>query len=172
MASGDSAIEAAQLFRAHALYVRTFLCRLGLTDLWIDDAVQDVFIVAHAYGGYRPGPASPRTWLGAIAIRVAANARRKQSRITRVIVPHADVEKGLQRYLPDPTLGVALNEVELRDAVDRALGELSAADRDVLLRFYIQGEACKPIADAIGVPVGTVYRRLHHARKRFIALLS
>jgi RNA polymerase sigma-70 factor (ECF subfamily) len=149
------------------------LGRLGLTDLWIDDAVQDVFIVAHAYGGYHPGAASPRTWLGAIAIRVAANARRKQRRLSAVMVPHSDVERCLQRYSLDPTSATAaLSDVELRDAVGRALHELSAADRDVLLRFYIRGEACEPIAAAIGVPVGTVYSRLHHARKRFIALLS
>jgi len=160
MPTPGSTIGAGQLFRAHADYVRRFLLKLGLTDLWVDDAVQDVFIVAHACGGYRPGPATARTWLGAIAIRVAANARRAHARRARLLVA-------------DSTEILKNSPAEARPLdVDRVLHELDSLDREVFLRFYLRNESCAAIAVALGVPVGTVYRKLHDARKRFSALLS
>src|ERR1043166_4212655 len=70
-----AAQNAASLFRAHAAFVASFLFRLGLEPNEIDDAVQEVFLIAHRQGGYQPGPAQPRTWLAAIAIRVAMKAK-------------------------------------------------------------------------------------------------
>src|SRR5688572_23222583 len=73
-------VGADRLFREHSMYVAAFLRRLGIIEAAIEDAVQDVFLVAHTRGGYRPGAASARTWLGAITVRVAANARRARQR--------------------------------------------------------------------------------------------
>lgn len=159
MTTPGSTIGAGQLFRAHASYVRRFLLKLGLPDLWVDDAVQDVFIVAHACGGYSTGPATARTWLGAIAIRVAANARRKHRIRTKLL---ADDSTEILKHSPA--------EAHPLD-VDRVLRELDDVDRDVLARFYLHGEDCNDIARALEVPVGTVYRKLHESRKRFTALL-
>ena len=38
--------------------------------------------------------------------------------------------------------------------------------------YEIEGESCDAIASAFEVPVGTVYSRLHHARRRFIDAYS
>lgn len=160
---GDGWISADQLFRMHALYIRTFLRRLGLSDLWLDDAVQDVFMVAYALGGYRPGPATSKSWLGSIAVRVAANARRKQRRYAAVVIPIGDAPTRVLRTLADG---------QQAPDVYRVLAALEGVDRDVLSRFYLQGQDCPTIASALEVPVGTVYRRLHDARKHFAALLS
>src|SRR5260370_41260351 len=72
--------NAANLFRAHAAFVASFLYRLGLEPSEIEDAVQEVFLIAHRQGGYHPGPAQPRTWLAAIAIRVAMKAKTRHRR--------------------------------------------------------------------------------------------
>jgi len=37
----------------------------------------------------------------------------------------------------------------------------------VFLMFEIEGMSCQQIADQVGVPVGTVYSRLHSARVFF-----
>ena len=70
------------LFRAHASFVAAFLGRLGTPAAEIDDLVQEVFLVVHRKGGYEMGPAQPRSWLGAIAIRVASSRRRNAGRRT------------------------------------------------------------------------------------------
>jgi RNA polymerase sigma-70 factor (ECF subfamily) len=160
---GDGWISADQLFRMHAPYIKTFLRRLGLPDLWLDDAVQDVFIVAYALGGYQPGPATSKSWLGSIAVRVAANARRKHRRYAAVVIPIGDA--------PERVLRAHADGHQAPD-VYKVLAALEAVDRDVLSRFYLQGQSCPVIASALEVPVGTVYRRLHDARKHFAALLS
>jgi RNA polymerase sigma-70 factor (ECF subfamily) len=149
-----------QLFRRHASYVKAFLLRLGISTFWVDDTVQDVFIVVHACGGYRPGPATERTWLGSIAIRVAANARRKRNNYNKYIIE--DSSELLKHY---PAEAHPLD-------VNRVLHELDSVDREVLLRFYLHGEDGEAIASALNTPVGTIYRKLHDSRKRFIALLS
>ena len=51
--------------------------------------------------------------------------------------------------------------------VQRALDGLDFDHRAVFVLYEIEGEPCDAIAAALGVPVGTVYSRLHHARQRF-----
>src|SRR5262245_53119910 len=67
------------LYRAHASFVAGFLVRLGAPTSELEDLVQEVFVVAHRKGGYVTGPAQPRSWLGAIALRVAQASRRART---------------------------------------------------------------------------------------------
>jgi RNA polymerase sigma-70 factor (ECF subfamily) len=46
------------------------------------------------------------------------------------------------------------------------LGRLKSLDREALDAFYIRGHSLLEIAENLGVPLGTVKRRLHTARKR------
>jgi RNA polymerase sigma-70 factor (ECF subfamily) len=39
--------------------------------------------------------------------------------------------------------------------------------RAVFLMFEIEGMSCQEIADQMGVPIGTIYSRLHGARAFF-----
>ena len=47
-----------------------------------------------------------------------------------------------------------------------ALGRLKSLDREALDAFYIRGHSLLEIAEMLDVPLGTVKRRLHTARKR------
>lgn len=152
-------IGADQLFREHSAYVSSFLRRLGIAESGIDDAVQDVFLVVHSRGGYRPGTASARTWLGAITIRVAANARRARRR-RREVADDQVLEHHTDSIAPD----VIAEQREELAQVERTLLSMSDAHRLVFLRFAISGHSCDDIALAMGVPTGTVYSRLHAAR--------
>ncbi len=160
--ANDVALDADQLFRVHSVYVAAFLRRLGVSDESVDDAVQEVFLVAYTRGGYRAGPASPRTWLGAICIRVAANARRATQR-RREKQHDGLLESAPESVAPD---AVAEQRQELAN-VERGLCEMSDIHRLVFLRFAVAGQSCDEIARAMGIPTGTVYSRLHAARNRF-----
>src|SRR5262245_42304924 len=154
--------NAASLFRAHAAFVASFLFRLGLEPAEIDDAVQEVFLIAHRQGGYQPGPAQPRTWLAAIAIRVAMKAKTRHRRVRR--------DRKLLHDLIDilrPSEDVPFEDVEARQMVQRILDQMDPERRAVLLLFELEGEPCDSIAAALGVEVGTVYSRLHRARQEF-----
>jgi RNA polymerase sigma-70 factor (ECF subfamily) len=163
---GTGTIDVERLFREHAAFVAAFLHRMGAAREEIDDLVQDVFMTAHRKGGFRtPGAAAPRTWLTAIALRVAANARRSQTR------RREDYDLERLGTVPEPA-GSPAQAAELREAlfrVQRALDTLDLEHRSVLVLFELDGMDCQDIAVALEIPIGTVYSRLHVARKRFAA---
>ena len=62
-----------------------------------------------------------------------------------------------------------LEQLISRERAERlweALGRLKSLDREALDAFYIRGHSLIEIAEMLDVPLGTVKRRLHTARKR------
>jgi RNA polymerase sigma-70 factor (ECF subfamily) len=156
-------LDAEALFRAHAAFVAAFLQRLGTPPSEVDDLVQEVFLIAHRKGGYVPGSGQPRTWLGAIAVHVAQNGRRSRNR--RESADHERVERSVSAR-PDPAQ--ALDVRRSLERVQSALDSIDIEQRAAFVLYEIDGESCESIALAFAVPVGTVYSRLHYARKRFL----
>ena len=100
-------------------------------------------------------------WLRQVAVRMAIN------RATRRVAPPS-VETGI---LEGASLQGAepLDQLIDRERADRvwaALGKLKSLDREALDAFYIRGHSLIEIAEMLDVPLGTVKRRLHTARKR------
>jgi len=62
-----------------------------------------------------------------------------------------------------------------REAQQRVLcrlNDLRSMDREALVAFYLEGKSLAEISHEFAVPVGTVKRRLHVARKRLAKLLE
>lgn len=153
--------SAAELFRAQAPFIARLLGRVGVAQADIDDAVQEVFLVAHRRGGFEEGVASERTWLAEIALRVASNLRRSKRR--RPTLHDDAVLGGVESRTGDPHASA-----ETRERVERlaeALDALSEEARLVFVLIEIEGCSADEVAKARGIPVGTVYSRLHNARK-------
>lgn len=155
-------IPTERLFRDHAAFVASFLRKLGVRPADVDDAVQEVFLVAHQKS-YLPGPATPRSWLGAIAWRVASARRRAASQ--REIPDDSGIQR-LSSAAPSPAANAESRQA-LALAV-RALGTLDEEHRVPFILYELEGESCASIAAGLGVPVGTIYSRLHNARQRFL----
>jgi RNA polymerase sigma-70 factor (ECF subfamily) len=131
-----------------------------------EDATQETFIIVHRALPKFRGEAAPATWVTRIALRVAARARKRRRRggAPLAIEHAADLAAS-----PDP------DHVEARDEVARvraALADLSPDHQAVLSLFAIEGLSHDEIADVLGVPVGTIWSRLHAARKRLRAKLG
>jgi RNA polymerase sigma-70 factor, ECF subfamily len=100
-------------------------------------------------------------WLRQVAVRMAIN------RATRRVAPPSveiGVLEGASQQTDDP-----LDQLISRERAERlweALGRLKSLDRQALDAFYIRGHSLLEIAEELGVPLGTVKRRLHTARKR------
>ncbi len=157
----EQAIDAGTLFRRHGAFVAAFLVRLGIDRAELDDAVQEVFMTAHRRGGFRPGPARPTTWLAEIAMRVLANRRRSRRR-SRVEPDGSKVDRAA-----DPAESPR-EAVEIRESLERvqsALDHLDDDKRAVFVLFELEGESCESIAAGLGLPLGTVWSRLHAARR-------
>jgi RNA polymerase sigma-70 factor (ECF subfamily) len=155
-------VSTERLFRDHAAFVARLLYRLGVSADELDDVVQEVFLVVHRNGGYSPGPAKPTTYLANIAVRAASSHRRKR-------VAQRD---RLHSAAPDELAG-GPSPIELleRDEAARllqtALDRLDPNLRAALVLVELEGESCTEVARGLGIPVGTVYWRLHRARKAF-----
>jgi RNA polymerase sigma-70 factor (ECF subfamily) len=151
------------LFRAYSAFVARFVVRLGIARHEVEDVVQDVFVIVHRAGGYQPGPARPTTWLAEIAIRVASSRRRSAKRNAT----NADDElDSLRTDAPGP-----LRNAEAHEALERVQAALDGLDMDrrsVFVLYELEGESCDSIAAGLGIPVGTVYSRLHNARRQFM----
>ena len=156
-------IGAEALFRAHASFVAGFLVRLGVRPADLDDLMQEVFVVAHRRGGFQPGPARPTTWLARIAIRVAMAHRRTRMRQWGEL----DEDAVLAAVGSDPSPQAQAEASESLSIVQRALDTLDVERRALFVLFEIEGESCDDIAAGLGIPVGTVYSRLHAARRDF-----
>ena len=156
-------IDAQALFRAHARFVASFLRRLGTPSGEIDDLVQEVFLIAHRKGGFVPGTGAPRSWLGAIALRVASG--NKRSRTRRREEP---IEAALSDAVADVDVARALEAQQALRCVQQALDTLDLEHRAAFVLYEFEGEACESIAASLGIPLGTVYSRLHHGRRRFL----
>ena len=156
-------IDAETLYRAHAPFVASFLRHMGTPESDLDDHLQDVFVIAHRKGGYLPGPAAPRTWLASIAFRVVIGRRRTRARRPEAPLPL----EGLSDGTHDGPADLLEAQRSLR-RVQAALDHLSLEHRAAFILHEIEGESCESIAAMWDVPIGTVYSRLHHGRKRFL----
>ena len=65
-------------------------------------------------------------------------------------------------FLTVSTMGEAY--VKIAGRRDCTIGSIDTA---LVILFELEGESCPALADAFDVPVGTVYSRLHAARRAF-----
>jgi len=56
--------------------------------------------------------------------------------------------------------------------LERILDAMPLEYRVVFVMFEIEGMSSEEIAESVGAPLGTVYSRLHRARKRFARALT
>jgi RNA polymerase sigma-70 factor (ECF subfamily) len=156
-------LTSAELFKKHAPFVAKFLLRMGAPRSDLDDLMQEVFLIAHRNGGYQPGPAKPTTYLASIAFRLVHTERRK--RRVRSFVELNEERVGHATSGGDPERD-SLQKEQLR-RLDRALDQLDAEKRAVLVLADIQGDTVVSIASALGINLDTAYSRLRAARRQF-----
>jgi RNA polymerase sigma-70 factor (ECF subfamily) len=137
---------------------------MGVRDNDLDDLIQDVFLVAHRNGGYRPGAASPTTYLASIAIRARAAHRRKQKSKTWLESnPNAVGRASGEEQDPLETM---VRQVDAACFAE-ALEALDADKRAVFVLVEVEGESCVSVSTGLNIPLNTVYSRLRAARERF-----
>lgn len=155
----------ADVYREHAPFVWRTLVRLGVPRSATDDAVHDVFlVVARGLGEFR-GEASLRTWLFAIAYRIALSVRRDAAR---------DRWRE-ERLAATPLRDAAVDPVarsEASDALSVLLDELDPEKRAVFVMTELEGMTAPEIAGALGLKVPTVHSRLRLARERLEAAIA
>ncbi len=115
------------------------------------------------------------TWMTRIVINLCLDKLRKQKRWRAESIEEMDEESGgVERQMPVVTVNPTerLERAELRQRIDRALGQLSDVHRTVLVLHEFEEMEYKEIAKAMGCSIGTVMSRLFYARRKMAALLA
>jgi len=133
-----------------------------------EDVVQDAYVRAiRHYAGLRGGDG--RAWFLAI-VRNRCYDRLRQRGAEDA---HADFDEAihsLQVQAPNPE--TALLRAERGELVRRALSEMPAEYREVLVLRELEQLSYGEIAEVTGIPIGTVMSRLNRARKRLQQILT
>jgi len=166
-AAGDrSAFEALVTRHRKAVYRLCWSAAGNHADA--DDAAQETFLrVFRALPSYDPGrPFLP--WLRRIAWNCGLTVRRdRQAGVP--LVPGEEIPDPA-----DPAEGPedAASGNEEKRRVAAAMADLPAELRTVLVLRAVEGLSYAEIAEAAGIPAGTVMSRLSRARERLVAALK
>ena len=150
-----------RLYRQHMAELRAVLARLAGPGLSADDLLHEVFMITHAKLDQFEAGGPPAAWLFGVAAKVALGARRKAA---------------LHRFLglddaPEPAAhGTPESHFEHAEAARRvyaALDRIEARKRTVFVLYELQGLRGEEIAQALQIPLKTVWTRLGRARVEF-----
>jgi RNA polymerase sigma-70 factor (ECF subfamily) len=152
----------AGLVHDHFDFIWRSLRRLGVPVQHTDDAAQKVFWVA-AQKMHGLHLERERSFLFAIALRVAADERRSIRRKREVPAPTSFDE--LRDHAPSPD--ELVEQRHARALLDGFLEELPLDLRVVFVLFELEDMTMSEVAALLEIPSGTVASRLRRAREMF-----
>jgi RNA polymerase sigma-70 factor (ECF subfamily) len=165
--TGDRAALGA-LFDRFSIPVYRFVARLRSVDEAAhDDVVQATFLELPRSASHFQGRSSVKTWI----LGVASNAARHHQRSEQRRRAHQD------QFASLPVVPPRLPDVELerRQLLARLEDALATLPHDQQVAFILCDLEQVPgvdVARGFGIPEGTLWRRLHVARKTLRAILS
>jgi RNA polymerase sigma-70 factor (ECF subfamily) len=127
------------------------------------DAVQQAYLLAWRELPRLRDPERFDVWL----YRLLVNACYEEARRYRRWSVHVRELPMEGPAAPDPIVSV-----DDRDALERAFAQLTPEHRAVFVLHHYAGLPLTAIADAVGVPVGTVKSRLHNSIRNLRAVLE
>ena len=129
-----------------------------------DDIAADTFLVAFGKRRrYRPEQRNARPWLYGIATNLIGKHRRRRTTAIRAYqrAGAADVSEG-----HDDQVAARVSAQQRHAELTRALAGLSRGERDVVLLVALADFSHDEVAQALGIPYGTVASRLSRARAK------
>ena len=159
-----------RLYRDHVDLIYRYAHRLCGETESAKDLVQETFL--NAYQGLKDfrGEAKISTWLYTIASRACIRMRRKRKGepehelSLEEFVPTSEGEFRLQVPMDGLSPEEALQNKELREALDQAIDKLPKKYRMALVLRDMEGLSAKEVGTIMGVNEHAVKSRLHRAR--------
>lgn len=149
------------MLEQHYDFVWRSVRRFGVREADVDDATQEVFVVA-ARRLERILPERERAFLVGTALRVASTFRRSARRRS---------EEPAEGLAETAALGLSPEEVSellsARPHLQRILDSMSLEQRAVFVLSELEEIPAPAIAELLSIPVGTVHSRLRGAREVF-----
>jgi RNA polymerase sigma-70 factor (ECF subfamily) len=162
-----------QIVRDHQEMVFRTLLRLNGSREHLEDLAQEVFLrLYRALPTFR-GEALLKTYLYRIVVNVAQDEWKRRRRVERPLVSISSTSSAEEDFdweerlpHPSPDAEQQLAEREFQQSVERQLRRLSTVERAILVLYHQEERSYEQIADALGLPIGTVRTHLHRGRKK------
>jgi RNA polymerase sigma-70 factor (ECF subfamily) len=147
-----------ELMRAHEDRVFAVCLRMLRDRDAALDATQETFITVFRKVDRFAGHSAFSTWLYRVAVNTCYDQSRRRTRRQTSPMPEGRDPADLQAIS-------ALEAVELRPDVERALAALPAEYRAAVVLCDLEGLDMQTTAEILGVPVGTVKSRVFRGRR-------
>ncbi len=142
-----------------ALIARTMQDRSRAEDL-----AQEVFLRVHRGLPYFRGEARLSTWIYRIVANVCYQTHDRDGAMVALDERAASqLPSGAERQFRD---------LELRDRIEKAIARLPVNYRLLIAAHYLQGVQYDELAEALGLPLGTVKTQLFRAKRQLRLLLE
>lgn len=164
-ASADATEAWSSFYDCHFDFVWRTLRRLGVPSAQLDDAAQEVFVIAFRRSSEFEGRSSLKTWL----FGIAWNRARELARTTRRHPEEPLLEEPVVTTAAPEELAILRQELGFIYGV---LDELAPERRAVLIMAEVEEMTAPEISEILGVPLNTVYSRIRLARRDFEAALK
>jgi RNA polymerase sigma-70 factor, ECF subfamily len=148
-----------RVYDEHFAFVWRTLRLLGVAEVALEDAAQDVFAVVSNKLPTFAGRSSLRTWIFAIVQHTASNHRRSHRRKQKPLVPLSDTFVSRE-----PTPQAHAEAMDAARAIERHCETLDAERRALFVLALIEEVPAVEIARALGVPTNTIYSRVRLLR--------
>lgn len=154
----QSPLDFERIYEDHFAFVWRSLRLLGVAPAAVEDVAQDTFDVVLRQLDRFEGRSSVRTWLFAIAQRVAANHRRTARRKLEPLRAFTDVVSG------DPTPHAHAEASEAAGVVERFVADLAPELRTLFVLAVLEEVPAREVAQTLRISVNAVYCRVHALR--------
>lgn len=161
-----NALDFDQVYDVHFDFVWRSLHLLGISPESIEDAVQDTFSVVARQLSRFEGRSALRTWIFAILQRVALNYRRTRKRKLHQLTPFADAAGN------EPTPQAHAEAAEAAQLIERFCRALAPDRRALFVLAVLEETPAAEVATTLGLPIGTVYSRVHALREGLRRVLA
>ncbi len=133
----------------------------------VEDVVQDVFLTVLRKSRSFRGQSSLWTWLTVITLNCCRRRLRRGALLRRFLLSRRDA---------GPASAPAADHVALDGETGRCVREsvaaLPAADREIIVLYYLEQRPVAEISGLLGVSANAVHVRLHRARAKLHTALS
>jgi RNA polymerase sigma-70 factor, ECF subfamily len=164
-----TALTFEQVYASSFNDVARWIRALGGMPADVEDLAQEVFLVVRRKLSGFDGR-NLRGWLYRIAQRTVRDYRRR-AWFRRVFLGGTTPEP----YDTTPSDNDPSDLFERKEAeglLHALLGQMSDVRRTTFILFEVEGYSGEEIAEMQGIPLNTVWTRLHHARKEFLRLVA
>jgi RNA polymerase sigma-70 factor (ECF subfamily) len=133
-----------------------------------EEVAQEVFLRVHRGLALFRGESKLSTWIYRITINLLSQERPELATVSLDEIRPGEDEPRIRPGAEDRSFA----DLALRDRLEKAIQRLPVPYQVLINGHYLKGAKYEDLADALGMPMGTVKTHLHRAKRQLRRLLE